>query len=145
MFWEQISDSAGELRVVGVGGVKPTMPVRLHPALTGTQIACYGGTWSPDGSSVFFTIAHYASANTTRLFRVRLTADGPSAAEPLTDGSAFIGEVNLSPDGKRIMYTQGLAQSSVDTALYVIDVSGATPIQPVKVNGPLVAGGTLFP
>jgi Putative Ig domain/WD40-like Beta Propeller Repeat len=146
MYYEQINDSgAGELRVVGVGGAKPIQPVRLHAALTGMQSASYGGSWSADGSSVFFTIDHDASAATTRLYRVRMTADGPLPAEALTDGTALVGQFAPSPDGKRVLYTQGSAPQSADTALYVVDVSGTTPGAAVKVSGPFVAGGTLFP
>jgi Tol biopolymer transport system component len=147
IYLEQVNadTGAGELRVVGVGGAKPVQPVRLHAALTGTQSASYGAHVPRDGSFAVFSIDNYNGPNTSRLYRAKMNADGPLPPEPLTDGTQHVDEVTLSPDGKRVLYTLGQKSLSSDTALYVSDVSGATVGAPVKVNGPLVAGGSLFP
>ena len=145
VYWERVTDSVGELRVIGVGGAKPTQAVRLHPALTDTQSAGYGATLSSDGASAFFAIDNYAGAGTSRIFRTRLGAAGPLAAEPLSADMTYGDGLKLSPNGQRVLFTQGTKQLSADTGIYVVDVSTATPSAAVKISGPFVAGGTLFP
>ena len=63
------------------------------------------------------------------------------SGEPMA-GDVRDGEFTFSPDGQSVLYLAGQNVVFIQE-LYLVDMSGATPGTPLKVNGDLVSGGNV--
>jgi hypothetical protein len=131
-----------DMWVVGVQGTVPRQPVRMHSALATDEQPAKSVVWANDASAAYFTVENRTTFD-ARLVRVAFDADGPLPEEPVSVGSGYIGLYEVSQDGERVVYCQTSAFDADDGTIWVADVSGATPGTPERVNGPLVAGGSV--
>lgn len=124
----------------------PSAPVRvnlpLNPALA--DVAEDGIAYTADSDHIIY-VADQTVADVDEVFIVDLS--GPTPGTPITVNGALVAggdvlatRVQLSPDRNWLAY---IADQQTDTVneLYAVDLRGALPAAPVKLNTPMVTGG----
>jgi hypothetical protein len=114
----------------------------MHGAFAADEQPAKYVAWTKDASAAYFTVENRTTGD-ARLVRVSFEGDGPFLEDPVSVGSGYIGSFEVSQDGERVVYCQTSAFDADDGTIWVSDVSGATPGTPERVNGPLVAGGSV--
>jgi Tol biopolymer transport system component len=141
-YWKRRTATAGDMYVVGVNGAEPREPVRMHAALAADESVGTYMLWAKDGSAAYL-VTWNETFTDGRVLRVRFDDSGPLEDETISAGTGYIANVVLSDDGSRLVYCQQPDQTSTDANLWVVNVEGATPGEPERVNGPFVSGGGL--
>ena len=104
--------------------VTDASPVQLT---SGTQSVADGSTlsWSPDGSTIAFTLCRNAILNDQSYSRVALVNVASKAVRPLTGRSMWEGSPLFSPDGAHVAYLYSNGDEQVNlTRLYVTTLHG---------------------
>ena len=142
---DQFTDEVFELFSVPAGG---GVPVKLNgPLAAGGDVGTGGFKFSPDSSRVLY-VADQITVGLTELFSVASTGGTPVKLNgPLTAGG-LSGTAEFSPDGSRVLYLGNQVDSGL--GLYLVPSAGGTTVHhtsgatPVRVSGPLVAGGSFL-
>ncbi len=144
---DQTQDGVLELFSVPVDGSAPA--VQLNPPLVAGGTVSYFGDYdgfqlSPDGSLAVY-YAEQDRNNIIELYSVPLDASAPAVKlnAPLVPGSDVSPRARITGDGARVVYRA--SQEAVGVfELYSVPIDAGSP--PVKLNGPMVAGGDVaFP
>ena len=85
------------------------------------------GQWTPDGKHVVFT-SRSPGANSVRWIR----ADGAGGAQPLLESKDELRPNSFSPDGQRLAFAEGGANTGLDLWVLPLDVSDPEHPKPGK-------------
>jgi serine/threonine protein kinase len=66
--------------------------------------------WTPDGRDLLFTTQALGSDLPARLWRISVSGGEPRDMELTVDGNTRANKMALSPDGRRLAFTEGVAQ-----------------------------------
>jgi len=116
-------------------------PVRIHTPLARTD-ALSTVRLAPDGRAVAYRVTTDAGGE---IYVADLDGKGPSAAVRVstpTDGAAFSNSLIWSADSDGLIYTAEHNTPGKRDA-YFVDMSGATPGTPERINSELAAGGAV--
>jgi Tol biopolymer transport system component len=136
--------------VVNVSGPIPGPPQKVSGTMvTGGDVGTDRFRFSPNSQKIIYS-ADQEFDNLFDLFVVDLSSGTPS--QPLrvngplapADADVEAAGFDFTADSMHVFYIADQDTINV-TELYLVDVSGATPGLPVKLNGPLVAGGNVTP
>jgi dipeptidyl aminopeptidase/acylaminoacyl peptidase len=141
-YWERTGPSTGRMMTRKIGGATPTDAELMHPPLAADESGDTQCTWYNKGTGAVVGTRKVAGPN-KRLIRTRFDEQGKATAEALTDGQRHVGIPLLSPDQKRILFSQGVDATDPNSRVFVVDISGDEPTPPVEVNGPIVSGGAI--
>ena len=133
---DQDTDNVNEIYSVPAGGGTPT---KLNGSLVaGGNVFSSGLQFSPDSSRVLY-LADQMTDTVNEIFSVP-SAGGTSVKLngplPISGDVSSLG-LQFSPDSTRVLYHAD-QDTNNDYELYIVPAGGGTPI---KLNGPLVAGG----
>lgn len=147
VFWGDIAvDGTQQVYVTDVSGTSPGAPVQVSTNTTGANGAILG---TPEFSPDYRWLVYRADFDTdavTELYAVDVSGATPGAQVKLNSTlptSADVIEFKWSPDGEWLGYRADQDTNDTDE-LYLVNMSGATPAAPVKVNGALVSGGDVY-
>jgi hypothetical protein len=127
-----------EMFAVDLGVDPPGAPVQLSPPFTmGAR-----GRVAPDGSALLWW-----SGDGPRGDLAWIPIDGLMAGPAVTintdgPGRVLVADWSWSPDSKRVVYLSDHVEVDADE-LYTVDLGGPSPGDPVRVNAPLPAGGSV--
>jgi Tol biopolymer transport system component len=84
--------------------------------------------WLPDGRSLFLLSNRGVPLGSGHVWRVPVTADAMSKAVPLlTEQSLYRARPDVSPDGRRVIYSSSAGAADQFNHLYVLPVEGGAP------------------
>jgi Tol biopolymer transport system component len=125
----------------GLPAIHAASPIRLNgPLVAGGDVSEVGLQFSSDGSRVLYH-ADQTTDNVFEIFSVPSTGgtavklNGPLGA----GGRVFSASLKFSPDGTRVLY-QADQTTGTGHEVFSVPSAGGTA---VKLNGPLVAGGSV--
>lgn len=93
-------------------------------------------SWSPDSTRVFFTVEDRGRQG-IQMFAV----NGTGGARSIVSGSATYDDVQLSPDGKTMIYTMQTGSKPVE--IFKVHSSDNKPVPLAKLNDAVLSGLTL--
>jgi len=137
---DQDTDGVTEIYSVPSSG---GTPVKLNDTLVaGGDVSSGGLQFSPDSSRVLYL----ADQDTDEVFEIYSVSSSGGTPVKLNDtlvagGDVSYNDLQFSPDSSRVLYRADQDTDGVIEA-YLVPSEGGTP---VKINGPLVAGGSLSP
>ena len=139
---DQDVDNVNEFYLVDLSGPVPGTPIRLNgPMVNNGDVTA--AKWSPDGSRISYRADEIVD-EVYELFVVDVGGPIPGAPQRVNQALVTGGDVNTNwvwtPDGGRLVYYGDAETDDVHEA-FIVDVSGAAPGTPQKLNGPLVTGG----
>lgn len=141
---DERTDGVNELFVVDVSGATPGPSVPVSPPLQAFgDVSTQDFWWSPDGRWALM-LADVAVDGVIELYAADLGGATPAPAvplhPPLPAGSDADDGVLFVPDGSRVIFLVDQAAAD-DHELFMVDLSGAVPGAPVRLNLDLPAGG----
>lgn len=139
-------DAVNDVFIGGIPGLAPTTPVLLNPVIAGSAASTseLHNQFSPDGSKIAVR-GDFRVDGTNELFLIDLLGATPGTpvliSAPMVTGGAVI-DFAWAPDSNRLIYS---ADQEVNdrNELFYVDLSGAAPSTPIKLNGPLIAAGDI--
>lgn len=143
---EQDTDGVIELYVVDVSGGAPGPSQKVNgPLIAAGDVILSSVQWSPAGDRIGY-LADAAVDGQDELFVATVSATGVPGTAHRVNGALPSGtDVNArwlwTPNGTRVVYEA--PQTGTVTEVFLVDVSGAMPGAPMRVNGTLVAGGAV--
>lgn len=142
---DRLLDGVPELWVAELGSAA-AVPAKANGALPPGGYVRGGYRWSPDSTRIAYR-ADQLTAQVPELFVADVASSTGTTMRVntnLTPGGQVNPRFLWSPDGAALLY---LAPQDIigATELYLVDVNGAAPAPPAKVNGPLVANGDVRP
>lgn len=136
--------------VVDVSGAIPGLPQKVSGNMvTGGDVGTDRFRFSPNSQKLLYS-ADQLFDNMFDLFVVDLSSGSPSVEMRVNgtlnpaDGDVEALGFDFAADSTHVYYVADQDTINV-TELYYVDVSGATPGVPVKLNGPMVSGGNVAP
>lgn len=142
---DQDIDGADELYLVDLSAASPGIPVKLHSAAPTANEDVFSAFFAPDSSQILYVADLLSSGdNEARLFNRRNSQTATLNGPLVTNGDVQISFAGLafSRDGRRMAYRAD-QQTDAVIELFLVDLSGASPSAAIKVNGPIVSGGTV--
>lgn len=92
--------------------------------------------WSPDSTRIFFTVEDRGRQGIQMI-----AINGTSGARSIVSGSATYDDVQLTPDGKVMIYTMQTGASPVE--IYKVNAGDNKPVPMTRMNESLLSGLTL--
>lgn len=137
-------DAVNEVFIAGIPGLAPPSVIVLNPVISGAAASTneLHNQFSPDGTKIAFR-GDFRIDGTNELFISDLIGSVPGTPvlvnAPMVTGGAVIDFV-WAPDSSRLIYS---ADQEVNdrNELYYVDLSGAVPSTPVKLNSSFIAAG----
>ncbi len=143
---EQDTDGVIELYVVDVSGGAPGPSQKVNgPLIAAGDVILSSVQWSPTGDRLGY-LADAAVDGQDELFVATVSTTGVPGTAQRVNGALPTGtDVNArwlwTPNGARVIYEA--PQTGTATEVFLVDVSGAMPSAPVRLNGTLVTGGAV--
>ncbi|MCP4679256.1 MAG: hypothetical protein GY854_27965 [Deltaproteobacteria bacterium] len=142
------SDQVNEVYYVDLSGDAPATPVKLNSTLVADGDVSRVSL-SANGETLVYT-ADQETDGVDELYYVDLSGASPAAAVKISGALVTNGDVwtkpapQISDDGNRAIYA---ADSETDDLfeLFYVDLSGATPAAPVKLNDTLASNHMVYP
>lgn len=146
---DQDVDAILDQYVVDVGTFPAGAPMKISGAMVnGGDVGIDDFGFSPDSTRAYY-LADQEVDNVFYLYVVDLSSGSPSAPMrvnlPLDPAAADVSEdgIAFTADSEHIIYVADQTVTDVDE-IFIVDVGGPAPGTPVRLNGPLVAGGDVL-
>lgn len=143
--YRQNGGTTGVMELYMVTMAAPSTQLKVNGALPAYGSVGARFAWSPDSSAISYQ-ADAETDNSEELYLTRVVAGVPQAPIKLNTQLPTDGHVEShvwSPDGTRIAYLADQTLAFTMEAL-LVNVSGATPTAPQRVNGILITGGDVW-
>jgi len=139
------TEEVDELYHVDISGSSPSAPVKLNDTLASDRDV-FDFVSSADGTRIIYR-ADRDTDNAYEAYYVDFNGASPTTPIKLNDAlpstAAEIDNVYISDDGNTVVFRGDMDTYDIWECYYV-DLSGASPEDPVKMNGALVASGDVW-
>lgn len=136
------TDGVNEAWWVGLAGAMPTAPIRINNSLAaGDGLSTL--RIAPDSRTVAYWSGDATSGEVSISY---IDGDAPSApmiVSTPTVGAAFSSSLRFSPSGDGLIYSAE-HNTPGNRDVYYVELSGAVPASPERINGELLPGGTVI-
>src|SRR5262249_14520667 len=94
-------------------------------------------TWSPDSNNLFFTMVDRGRQN------IQMISVNGGAARIVASGDSALDDIQLTPDGKMMVYTQQSGMSPVE--IYRVASTGGEPVAMTHLNDETLKAAQITP
>lgn len=135
-------DAVNELWWVGLGGAMPSAPTKINDPLIAGQTLLPVRV-SSDSRAVVYWAGTGSEGNVFVSYLDAAMPTAPVVVSSLGNDQAFPNSLIWAPDGGALIYT-GQHDTAGNRDAYYVDMSGAMPGQPERINGELISGGQVM-
>lgn len=132
------TDNVFELYVVSIADGAPSGPVSKvnGPLVEGGDVSVTAVAFAPDGDALVYAADQDVDAQTDLYYVDLASGAAPVRINPALFPGAQIGTVDtfFTPDSRAVIFRAPVRSDDIDADIFWVDVSGAAPGAPVRIN-----------